>query len=592
MKFYEKIGLVRFLHHFATGQPAFYFRKSFPLRLFSRIFPSFISSGSSCKKLDFGHVQYATHVMKNSFLNGKKFVDEMRHGLFFEKCNRLFGINFPYIFRLLVFSEAICPRYEFHELAIRYAKENPGRKYIFHVNPNLSKNYVEEFKRIGEVHARGYFDFVYFVMSIIISPLFLWAYWKIKGQNGSLLFNNNIICNAVKIPTYEIYKELFGIYTQTKYVISSPYAERYTREQLDKVGIIPISLDLAGYNLLRKHVYSYVRACLSSCRELFIFGSEILLLFYNIILGRSKAPHGQGNLYITFEHFCGNFAVRNEFLRMEGSQSVFLSKNLNIFSPYDFNEIEQNYDILCSSGKHLEILYSRNSANTRIILPTGSYDIHRGIIKEDDFEQRIARLKSFKGDSIIVTFLSTGLVDRSYSYEVRLMNLAKMISRQPGVKVFIRMKTPFKMPEHNPFYDTFIENNDSIMLTGAEYELFDFLAVTDLFVTSFSSSGCDVAMCGGQIMYVDYLKSPDVFLFQEMISDVFVSEEKAFDEIMKWINDSKDGLIRSRHTKIMDRLAEYMGYTFPDFETYKGNLMSQLSNHASLFSEICDRENV
>ncbi len=576
ISFYERIGLICFLYHLSFKRPAFYFRKSFLFRLFLRMFPA-LSDSATVKKLDFGHVQYATHVMKKSFLNGKDFVAQMKHECFMKDCDRLFGIDFLSMFRMFVFSHVICPRYEFLELAIRFAAENPAMNPVFHANRHLSKMYFPELERIGKVRAQGFFDPLYFALSVVISPLVLWVYWKIKGQKNNLIFHNNIICNAVKVPTYEIYKDLFGTYGQIRYTISSPYLERYSGNQLEEIGIIPLRLSLEGYGHLRKDVYAYIRVCLSCHREISIYGSEIFFLFYNIILGRAKAPHGEKNLFITFEHFSNDFAIRNEFIRMESSVSVFFSKNLNIFSPYDFNEVAHNYDILCSSGKHIEILYSRNSANTKVIIPTGSYDMHKGILKENDYEKRITRLKSFKGNATAVTVLSTGLVDRSRSYEVRLMNLASRISRQPGIRVFIRMKSPFRMPDHNPFYDTYTENNDGIMLTGAEYELFDFLAVTNLFLTSFSSSACDVAMCGGQVFYVDFMKSPDIFLFQEEIDFVYLSEEEAFEKIMEWTRDA--GAIRARHKEAMDRLKSYMEHSFPDYHSYKTNLIDLLRKH-------------
>ncbi len=72
-------------------------------------------------------------------------------------------------------------------------------------------------------------------------------------------------------------------------------------------------------------------------------------------------------------------------------------------------------------------------------------------------------------------------------------------------------------------------------------------------------------------------------MFWEKIDGVVVPEERAFDEIMKWINDSKNGPIRAKRREVMACLVEYIGYTFPDFESYRKNLINQLSKHASLF---------
>ncbi len=82
-------------------------------------------------------------------------------------------------------------------------------------------------------------------------------------------------------------------------------------------------------------------------------------------------------------------------------------------------------------------------------------------------------------------------------------------------------------------------------------------------------------------MYLDFQKTLDIFLFWEVINDVVVPGEDAFKKIIEWIKDSDDGPVRTKHKNVMSRLTEYMGYSFPDFDTYKKNLVAQLRDNVS-----------
>lgn len=586
MIFYEKIGVLKIFSHLLTNKPAFYWRRGLILYLVWSVFPAFFAKTKRvCKKMDYGYVQSVTNVRKNSHSNGKKFISKMQHERFFKKGANLFGIDFIPIFKIFIFSEVICYRYEFWELAMRYADEHSDEKHIFHINPQLSYTYCERLKKFGKICVTRNYDKIAFIFSVFLSPLLLWGYWRRRGQKKTTFFNNNIICNAPKVPVKNTFKELFGAYPQTRYTMSSPYLERYSRKEIKRMEIIPIVLSKTGYKYLRKYVFQYIYVCLKCFTEIAVYGHEMLRLFYDVIVGRSEAPHGKGNVFITYEHFYTSRAVRNEFIRLEGSKSILFSQTLISSSKYYFTETGHNYDFLCSSGKHLEDFHLMSMARIKIILPTGGYHVHKRTTRINDYTDRISKLNAFKGYSTAITILSCGVVDMSYNIEKKLMILAKKLAQQPGVKVFIRLKVRYKMPHYDKFYSPFAKNEPSIMLTAQEYELGDFLPVTDLFVTDISSSGCDVAMWGGQTMYVDFLKAPDFFLFWEKIDGVSVPEEKAFDEIMKWINDRKDGPVRAKRREVMVRLTEYMGYTFPDFKTYKKNLINQLSNHISLFSK-------
>ena len=147
------------------------------------------------------------------------------------------------------------------------------------------------------------------------------------------------------------------------------------------------------------------------------------------------------------------------------------------------------------------------NTKTKYILHTGSYDAHKELKNVDMFKkEKLAKLEYFiKGSKAVITVLSCGLVDKSQNIEKKLMGLANKISRQKGIKVLVRLKTRYEMPKYDKFYDKFIKGNKSILLTGAEYALTDFLPVTKLFIASISNSGFDVVMREGRVIFVDFL---------------------------------------------------------------------------------------
>jgi len=586
MIFYEKIGLARVLLLWLTRRPAFYWRRGIGLYLLESLLPRFFFKiKTQCKKLDYGYVESATDVKKNAHANGQDFVNKKKPVRFLqkEKEANLFGIDFAAILKIFIFSEVIYPRYEFFELAMKYAAEHRDEKHAFCVKVDVFDGYGERLKRFGSVRVNRDFDKVTFIFSVILAPVLLWWHWRTKGQKETIAFENNIICNSVKAPIFDTFRELFGRYSGVRYTVSRPYSLRQTQAELDQMGITYLGLSRQGYEFLKKRVWRYVYLCFCCFSEVARYGSNMLRLFNDIIVGRAEAPHGAGNAFVTYEHFYTSRAIRNEFIRMEGSQAIFFPQTQYISPKYYFTEYGYNYDIVCSSGKHLEDSYVINRASSKIFLQTGGYATHKGTKRNDGYAARIDRLNAFKGSAATVTILSCGLVDMSRNIEKKLMLLAKQLAQKPNVKVFVRLKSRYEMPYHDQFYSPFFQDEPAILLTSQEYELWDFLPVTDLFITDISGSGCDMAMCGGQVMYVDFLNTPDFFLFWEKIQGVRVSEDKALAEVMTWIKDGVNGPARIKRQEAMRQLKEYMGYTLPDFESYKRNLIAELSKHQPLF---------
>jgi hypothetical protein len=181
----------------------------------------------------------------------------------------------------------------------------------------------------------------------------------------------------------------------------------------------------------------------------------------------------------------------------------------------------------------------------------------------------VAALRSFMGYELAITILSNGIQDETRSGEIRLMDLARALADRSGVKVFVRQK-PVAPPEpYRSFFHDAARGHPSIMLTHREFDLFDFLEVTDLFVTSNSSSVLDFCAAGRPFFAVKFWDWTDLFLWQTAVDGVYLSEQEALGNISEWCADP---LKRAEHAERMKELSGLLAYKFGSFGEYKDNL--------------------
>lgn len=590
MYFYEEVSTIRYFFHKLLRKPARYYRRSLFLIVLFKLFPKLSKDIGYVKAMNFGDIKSYKNILKNAYLNGERYVNQINSLSFLKTNSNLFNIDFPSVFKQFLFSEVVCPKYEFFELAIRYAYENPKESYIFYLKKPLSSTYKEIIRKVGKIHICRNYNKVTFLFPIIFLPLFLRSYWKARGQNKVSSFDNKVICNSPKVPTKEMFRDIFADYSEPIYVMSYPYLDRYSMEELKEFGIVPVKLSREDYIFLKKHLWAYVFMCLRFYKELSVYGLGMFRLFFCIVRGKEMAPSGKDNVFVTSGHFNVTWAIRNEFIRLEGSKSVFVPKNIYVYSKYYYKETYHNYDVICSSGKQLEDNLKLSGNNVKLVLPVGSYDVHKmNRDRDEDLlnRQRLGQLSLFTNNSdFVITVLSCGLVDKSYRIETKLMNLAERLSQQRGVKVIVRMKhkrmeSASLMSKPAGFYHDFTKNNPSMLLTGTEeYELLDFLPITDLFVTSISNSGFDVIMRDGVTIFVDFLNASDLLLPWDVVKEAVVPEENALMKILRYINEAET---LNRYRDRIKDLKEYLGYTFPDFKAYKENLINQLRDNISFF---------
>jgi hypothetical protein len=577
MIFYETLQFSHVIKLAINRRKAYFNKKSTSLRIIERFICNF-SDKIDIVKLSFGDIQIATDIRKNAYLNAHSAIDSVRYANLSHEASLLFGINFQLIAKKFFFDE-LYTKYEFLELAMRCVAEHSGKANIFYVDSQFIQPYIERLENYGKIYLLKRFNYLCFIFSLFTAPLGLLLYWKMTVTKKSLSFDNEILCCIDGESTYEMFNSIFGQYPKVSYLIEKHNLREFSSERLKELNIHTLGLTREGYLYLKKRIFNYIHLCLKYHADIARYGDAVIFLFYSVMKGRAEGPHGKGNILCIFEHLVTIKAVRNEFLRSEGSLSCFISKNIYSPSPYLHSEIFTNYDIVCASGKQTKELYQKQMSLTKVFLPTGAYDIHRRVINRVDKNKRIDSLKTFKSNAQAVTILSPGICDPTYSHEIKLMKLAQKLSSQNGIKVFVRLKPVPLIPKYAGFYSHYIQGQDSIMLTSQEYELFDFLEISDLFITSISTSACDVAMCGGQVMFIDFMKDPDLFLYWTVVSDIILNEENAFEKIMLWLNDKKGEQVRSSHAETMKRLTDYIGYRFPDFESYKANLLAQLQKH-------------
>lgn len=582
MIFCEKIGLLGYVKFLFLKKEVLFFRLTLGTMLLRRIVekaPILSHRGGSIRKLEWGDTEYMTGRISNAFHNAKeekrKTLGESRQ--FIRKADDLFSINFSMIFEKFILSKVLFKKYFFYELILQYIQENPGHTHFVYVDKLHIGSYKDKLGRVSKFKNLKNHQLLDFAVAMMLIP-FLVISWIRNTSKQNPSFESKILCGCFSHEEFEAYSILFGHWPQTRFVITDTYIPYFTFEELDEMEICQLGLNWLAYFVLARESLKYFILLIRHWKTMYTYGIYLVTLLNMIFFGRSRAPIGKGNVYFVFEHHDILKTIRNEFIKADGSCSVFFSFLPGIALRYYPEEHYQNYSYVCSSGECLEAHFKESGALTKSFLPTGSYTSNKVIVKSDRYFERIKLLESFKENSVTVTVLCPGVSKLTYHAEKKLMELAQELSSQHHVKVFVRQKPFVPEEKYRNFYEYFVDGYDEIYLTGTEFELFDFLPVTDLFITSFSTSTCEIASRGGNVFFIDYLRQPDHFLFWEsdIIDGILLPPEQAFNEIMAWINDTENGQVRNAHKQAMDRFVNYMEFKYGDFETYKKNLFNQL----------------
>jgi hypothetical protein len=575
MIFIEKLKLFSFLRLLCTGQEVRYGTRSFGARTVAKVAAGFGLS-INARKIDFCDVLVARNIRRNAYRAAELCIEILPGKGWADSLSPVLKVNFWLIVQKFIFDELYF-KFEFVEMALRFAEENPNEAhaitvdkeylgpYVARLNSNFALNYSRNTTGFG-------------LCAILLLPLFVEYFWWKKGEAGKLRHDNCIVCEVDGEKTLEMFSSIFSNVAPGKlaFVIEQRNSASFDEARLQKLGIGVLGLRNDGVRYLRQVVWKYISQSFFHIDAVRNFGSRLFWIFYVLMRGRADVIEGSGNAYCTYEHLELPKTVRNEFLKSAENKTIFIPMNAHVTPQYYHAEIKVNYDVMCSAGQHTEFLYRKKHALTDVYLPTGSYDSHRGSVQLSDKSERLARLKAFKEDFVAITIVSPGICDPTYGHEVKLMRLACLLSNTPGVRVFVRLKPVPPEPKYADFYEKHTAGCPNVLLTSGEYELFDFLEISDLVVTSISNAAYDLAQAGAQVMFVDYLKDPDLTLAWSAVEGVLLSEHSALPTILKWIDN--DQQFRAVWAGKMTIFSEYIGFQFPDFEAYRSNLLTQLSS--------------
>jgi hypothetical protein len=551
----------------------FYCHKSVLLKLFERIFPV-KQSDLKIEKVDFHLIEYTTGIRKRAYDNAYQYLNKIDISSWTTRIARLFLIDFELICKKFFFDE-LYVKYEFIEIAKKYKKDFPNETCSIIIKRKYAEPYSDQLTEFEKVTLEKEFSFIFSLTGILLIPFVLCYYYYKNKSNHSVFYKDQIVCLVDDHSTYRMFNDIFLNHQNLSFIIEKHNISSFTHDEIVEFNLNVLGLTRQSFIESRRLTWKYIKISLCFLNTIGRHGMAAFDLFYLLLKSKGETINGSGNMFVTYEHLITVKAARNEFLSLNNNISVFIPKNAYTAIQYFHSEIFINYTIMCSAGQHTIDLLQKKMAKTKIFLPAGSYDNHRGIVDKPNQLDRLNAVANFKKDNKLVTIISPGICDPTFQHEIKLLELAKEIAKIPGIKVLIRTKPVQPILKYADFYEKSVAGVSNILLTNKEFELFDFLTHTDLFVTSVSNAASDVALAGGNVMFINFIKDRDFFLFWEKVPEILVEEEDALSKIKSFLlSDRENNGIEVKESSA--ELIRYLGYSFKDFSDYRNNLLQQL----------------
>jgi hypothetical protein len=579
----ERLTLSCLLRAFFLRRQTYYLVPSVPVRVVLRVLAR-LGLAVPISLLTLGQIETATGIRRAAYEEAESQIENIYGADWIAEVGKFLGINFGLIVRKFFFDE-LYRKYEFYKTARQHAVENSSSKRIMYLDDKFACEYPEslanqfEVRRLRHIPGDGLF-------MLMILPIFLLYYALHNRAEGNKCFQGGLVFQIDGEKLYEMFQTLFGEFSGTYYVMERwsalEPANLKDAEWRKEAQISTLGISKSDFRYLRKALVSYVGSCLKHFRVIRRYRTRLFGIFYLIMRGRAEAINGSGNWLITYEHPVTLKAIRNELLRSDGNRSVYIVMNAGDSPTYWAEEIFVNYDIMCVGGSRSAELYRKKYAMCSVIPPVGSYDAQRGPKRLTGRAERISRLKAFKGNSVAISIMSPGLCGMTESHEKKLMALAKTLAGQSGVKVFVRQKPTELAAKYGDFYTDFFKGCEGVMLTKGEYELWDFLDVSDLVISSISYSACDLAVGGAQVMYVDFHGDPELIWGWTNVPEIVIRPEDALDRILEWVKDVDSGPVRQRHAQFVSKFVNGIDFQHSDISAYKKNLLSVLKTQSVL----------
>jgi hypothetical protein len=569
MRFIEKYGALDALRTLVTGETTLYGVKSLGARAVEKV-AAMLGRGISAEHIDFGYVTYITGIREAAYRAAERAMGRLPGETWASKLSERLGFDLWLITRKFFFDEFYL-KFEFVELALRHAEENPGAPSL--LIADLDEDATLAPRLAAHFHLRHRRNTTQLgLLTALLLPFFVEYFYRRKGQPGTLSFTDMVVCEVDGPATFDMFSTLFASFP-VEHVAYVTEARNATALVGQPVRIL--RLDAAGLAYLRRAVWQFLGASLTHAGEIASYGSRLFRLFYIVMQGRAETIGGSGNLYCTYEHLVTYKAARNAFLDRQSNRTLFVPLNAHVTPQYFHSEILTNYTLMCAAGQHSETLYRRKRGLVEHYLPTGSYASHRCGSLPGDQAARVAALKAFKGEAIGVVIISPGICDPTYTHELKLMALARELAALSGVKIMLRLKPVEPPAKYVNFYRDEIVGRENVLVTAGEYDLFDFLAVGDLFLTSISNAAFDLAQAGAQVMFIDYLRDPAMMLPWSAVPEVLLDEAAALPTVGRWLRDEDDA--RERWQETMRRFRDHIAYRYASLDAYRDNFLRQVA---------------
>ena len=569
MRYVEKFSALDALGCLVSGEPVLFGVKALGARTVDKL-AARLGRRILAEQLAFGHVTYTTGVREGAYRAAERAIDRLPGARWASKLGERLDVDLWLIARKFFFDEYYL-KFEFLELALRHAEENPGEPLLLLADLAGDAELPPRLTALFRLRQRANTSPLALATALLL-PLFVEFFHRRKGRPGTLSFTDTVVCEVDGPATFEMFSTLFAGFPTDRLAY---VCEARNASSLSDKPVHTLRLDDAGLAYLRRAVWQFLGTSVAHGGEIASYGSRLFRLFYILMQGRAETVGGNGNLYCTYEHLVTYKAMRNSFLERHGNRTLFVPLNAHVTPLYFHSEILTNYMLMCAAGRHTEILYRKKRSLVQHYLPTGSYASHRRGSLPGDQAMRVAALAAFKGDSLAVVILSPGICDPTYTHELKLMALARELAAMPGVKVMLRLKPVEPSPKYADFYRREVEGRADLLITAGEYDLFDFLAVGDLFLTSISNSAFDLAQAGAQVMFIDYQRDPAMLLPWSAVPGVCLDERTALPIVQCWLRDEPEK--RERWREKMRHFAEYIAYRHANFDAYRENFLMQIA---------------
>lgn len=573
--FYEKIGLTSYLLALTRQQSCFYATKSGAARLLDwlcrRVVGNLLRPGH-VKEFGWGDTEYVGHAIRDAAAMANTNMPCLGSSWDAE----VSGINLAFLLRKFVLVEVLYRKYFFYELVIRYAEENPSISLTLFAHLGFAEPYRERLLVAGvRVVWQKNLPFLASTSALAALAFIMPMFWRRKIESDSDNPITGVVCHVESSQMLVDYLDLLQPEIKPTFVTTPTYSTGIETDDLPDVRIVRLGLSAQAYKELGQLLLALGRVLFRNFSAIKFMGWDILRFANKLVHGRILAPNGSNYQMLVCEHHDLSKTIRNEFIRKQQSKSILFPYSSLYALRFYADEYYENYDYVLSPGKHYEDVLTENESTCSQVVQVGTFVIHRNGF-ETQSQEKLRSVREFVGVDRVVTILCPGVCKPTYQSEIKLMKLANTLAAEDGVKVIIRQKPFLPEPQYIGFYEGFVEGNSSIMLTGMEFDLFDFLPVTSLFVTTYSTSACELAVCGANVLFVDYLRQDDRFIFwrKEVAGSLVTCEEQAVAKIHKIL--ATQGNIQGVYRRDMKKFSEYIGYRFDDYEKYRANLMGVL----------------